>query len=198
MQITFDISKFGDLSSKLSRARGPQSLTNVLHYLRRFGCLSLDGLSSEDVSEIEKITCKTPSSTLRHCKLFAVNGVSEKTEAIFLKNPNLAIRYLRIVGRPDFLDPKIQKRFRKKFKTNARLALQWSRAFNVRLSEDEEEVFHKDPSAALDYAKWVIKGKFPDKVHRMILLASFKDTNSHQKRCLSEYIEFSDSQKEKN
>jgi len=176
MQIIFDTEKFRS-------SRGDHNLTNVLCYLKRHGCIYPDNYPS-----VEEITCRTPSSALRYCKYFASSGISPEREAIFLKNPRIAIRYLRLVGKSEFSDPKIQKRFRRKFRSNAKIACEWARIFNTRLTEEEESVFRKDMVAALDYAKHVIRGRFSEKVHGMIVLASFEDLGSYAKRCLSEYI----------
>lgn len=181
MQITFEVDNF-------SRRSGPRDLTNVLHYLLRYRCVE----SPKNNREIEKITCSTPSAALRYCRYVANDGISPEGEVVFLKNPSIAVRYLRMVGRPEFLDAKVQKRFRKKFKKNPRLAYEWSRAFNTRLSEEEEEAFCHDLSAARDYAMNVIRGKFPEKVHSMILLSSFEDLGTWQKKCLSDYIKYSE------
>lgn len=181
MQITFDTDKF------VSR-NGARSLTNVLCYLARHGCLTPDHYPS-----VEKITCRTPSDALRHVRYFAGKvGVSPENEKVFLKNPGIAVRYLKMVGRSEFSDPAVQKRFRRKFKTNAKLAYEWAVSFNTRLSEEEEEVFRKDFSAAKDYAVRVIRGKFPEKVHAMIMLASYGDLDPWQKRQLSEYVKFAE------
>lgn len=181
MQITFDTESF------VSR-NGARSLTNILCYLARHGCLTPAAYPS-----IEKITCRTPSEALRHVRFFAGKvGISPANEAVFLKNPTIALRYLKMVGRPEFADPKVQKRFRRKFRSNARLACDWAMAFGVRLGEDEEEVFRKDFTAACQYAKQVIRGKFPEKVHGMLLLASYGDVDHFQKRSLAEYIRFAE------
>lgn len=179
MQITFDTGMFGP--------KGEKSLTNVLCYLRRHGCLA-DG----HYPDIERITCRTPSAALRYVRFFAVKGISPESEAVFLKNPTLAVRYLKYVRRAEFADPKVQKRFRRRFRTNARVAYEWAAAFNTRLTEDEETVFRRDMSAAKDYAMQIIRGKFTEKVHAMIMLASFDELPSYQKKCLAEYVRFSE------
>lgn len=181
MQIQFDTEKFAGIR------KGDQSLSNVLFYLKKAGCITPCAYPS-----IEKVTCRTPSGTLRYCKLFASAGVSSETEAVFLKNPVLGVRYLRMIGRSEFSDPSTQRRFRKKFKTDALLACEWAKAFGRRVSEEEEEVFRKSIPAAREYAMKVLRGKFPEKVHSMILLASFQDMNNYAKRCLSEYIKFAE------
>lgn len=179
MQISFDTENF---------VRNEKSLTNVLHYLNRHGCFAVG-----HYPEIEKITCRTPSSALRYTKFFSGKlGISPSSEAVFLKNPNLAVRYLRITNKKEFSDPSVQRRFRKKFSRNPRLAYDWARAFDERLSEEEEQIFRKDISAARDYAMYVIRGPFPEKVHSMILLASFENLSSLQKRHLSDYIKFAE------
>lgn len=181
MQIQFDTDKFAGVK------KGDQFLSNVLFYLKKTGCLTPSICPS-----VERVTCKTPSGTIRYCRLFASGGVSAEAEAVFLKNPVLGVRYLKMIGRSEFTDPSIQRRFRKKFKTDARLACEWAKAFGRRVSEEEEEVFRKDIPAAKEYAMKVIRGRFPEKVHSMILLASFGDMNNWTKRCLSEYIKFAE------
>jgi hypothetical protein len=181
MQIAFDVEKFA------GRRSGDRDLTFVLSYLKRHGCVG-----PAQYPSIEKITCQTPSSALRYCRYFASSGISPENEEVFLKNPKIAVRYLKMVNRPEFADPKTQKRFRNKFKKNAEVAFEWAKAFNTRLSESEEEVFRRDMSSAKKYAMYVIKGKFPEKVHNMILLASYENLPSYQKHCLAEYLKYSE------
>lgn len=181
MLIQFDTDKFAGVR------KGDQSLSNVLYYLKKAGCITPSAYPS-----IEKITCKTPSGTLRYCKLFASGGVSAEAEAVFLKNPVLGVRYLRMIGRSEFSDPAVQRRFRKKFKTDPKTAYEWAKSFGRRLSEDEEEVFRKCIPTAKDYAMRVIRGRFPEKIHSMILLASFQNMDNYSKRCLAEYIKFAE------
>jgi hypothetical protein len=180
MQITFDTDKF-------SGRYGDKSLTNVLCYLNRHGCFE-----DSHYPEIERITCRTPSSALRYVRLFARKGISPANEAVFLKNPSLGIRYLNFLKKKEFSDPVVQKKFRRKFKSNAQVAYEWAERFNERLSEEEEEVFRKDVAFARDYAFHVIKGKFPEKIHSMLVLASFQELDPWRKRKLSEYIKFTE------
>ena len=179
MQIVFETDNFSSRGRK-----GDHCLANVLHYLKRFGCLATD----HSLPEVEKVACLTPSGTIRYCRLFASKGVTAETEAIFLKNPELGLRYLKMVGRSSFLDPVVQKKFRKKFRSNPRVAYEWAKAFHIRLTEEEEECFRKDLSAANNYARSVIGGRFPEKIHEMIILASFGNMDVYQKKSLSEYI----------
>jgi hypothetical protein len=179
MQISFDVDRFSP--------RGERELTNIMCYLRRYGCMA-----ERHYPEIEKITCRTPSAALRYVRYFARNGISPESEAVFLKNPELGLRYLKMVRRSEFADQCIQKRFRRKFRTNAALAFRWAEAFGTRLEEDEEEVFRKDFYHAALYARQVIGGKFPEKIHGMILLASYGDVTDLQKRYLADYVKFAE------
>jgi hypothetical protein len=179
MQITFDTDNFSK--------RGEKSLTNVLCYLSRHGCFA-----QGHYPDIERITCRTPSSALRYVRYFAHAGISPESEAVFLKNPSLGVRYLGMVRKKEFSDPVIQRKFRRKFKSNAKAAYEWAELFKERLSEDEEEVFRKDVAIARDYAIRVIGGKFPDKIHSMLVLASFQELDSWRKRKLTEYIKFAE------
>lgn len=181
MLITFETGMFG-------KRGGEKSLTNVLCYLHRHGCFA-----TGHYPDIERVTCRTPSSALRYVRYFTGRvGVSPESEGIFLKNPGLGVRYLKLVGRKEFSDPNVQARFRKKFKNDPSLAYEWAKAFNTRLSEEEEEVFRKNVSVARDYAMYVIKGKFPEKIHGMLVLASFQDLSSYQKARLTDYIKFAE------
>lgn len=183
MQITFDTDNFDSRSRK-----GDICLANVLHYLKRFGCIGSD----RPLPEVERVACTTPSGTLRYCKLFAGGGVSAATEEVFLKNAELGVRYLKMVRRSEFLDPNVHKRFRRKFRSNAKVAYQWARAFGVRLTEEEEQVFRKDMVSARDYARSVIGGRFPDGIHEMLVLASFGNISSYEKQALSDYLKFAE------
>jgi hypothetical protein len=180
MQITFD--------TKLFDGR-PKSLTNVLHYLSSARCITPTHLA-----EVEEITCRTPSDALRYCKFFTgTRGVSPSSEIVFLKNPSLGVRYLKMVKRKHFVDEKIQKRFWKKVVKKPELALEWSMAFGVRLSESEEEVFIKDMRCMQQYANNVIKQPYSEKIHQMIVLKSFDSNLSQwQQRYLKDYITFAE------
>lgn len=179
MQITFDVDRFAP--------RGERELTNTLCYLQRHGCIA-----AGHYQEIEKITCRTPSAAIRYVRYFARDGISPESEAVFLKNPELGLRYLKMVRRSEFADPKIQKRFRRKFRHNAKLAYMWANSSKTRLAEEEEEVFRKDFYHAEMYARYVIGGRFSDKVHSMILLASYGDVPHPQKGCLANYLKFAE------
>ena len=181
MQITFDTDNFA------SGRKSDVALTNVLHYLKKHGCIG----EMHDHS-VERITCRTPSATLRYCRYFANKGVSPQTERVFLKNPSLGVRYLKMVGRSEFADPDVQRKFRKKFRSDAAAAYEWASAFKTRLTEDEEKVFRKSMRLARDYAREIIGGKSPEKVHAMILLASFKDMSQYEKRYLDDYVKFAE------
>lgn len=180
MQITFETDSF-------SKRGGEKTLTNVLCHLLRYGCIS-----QGHYPDIERVTCKTPSSALRYVRYFARLGISPESEAVFLKNPSLGVRYLILVRKKEFSDPVIQRKFRKKFKSNAKAAYEWADQFKERLSEEEEEVFRKDVALARDYAVQVIKGKFPEKIHSMLVLASFQELDPWRKRKLAEYIKFAE------
>jgi hypothetical protein len=182
MQISFDTENFA------SRYRGDLALTNVLHYLMKHGCLS----DEVHYPSIERVTCRTPRSTIRYCRYFAGKGVSPETEKVFLRNPRLGVRYLKMVRRSEFSDPDVQRRFRKKFRSDPHAAYEWSTAFNTRLTEEEESVFRKNMEVAMNYARDVIRGKFPEKVHAMIMLASFKNMSSREKRSLENYVRFAE------
>lgn len=178
MNITFDVSAF---------ERDPLSLIEILSRLswQNYNFVS---------PEIEAITCKTPSSAYKYVQRVRprTNGLGAEAEKVFLRNPNIALRYLRLVNRDHFLDEKTQKRFWKKVTKNPEYALSWSKTFNKRLAETEEEVFVKDFRCAKEYAHFVIKGKFTEKVHQMLVLKSFEDAPAYQKSCLRDYIKYSE------
>lgn len=180
MQIIFDTKMFDGC---------PKSLTNVLHHLCSRRCIS-----PAHIADLEQITCRTPSEALRYCRLFVGNkGISPASEVVFLKNPGLAIRYLKLVRRKYFIDEKTQKRFWKKLLFRPNLAYDYCVAFNTRLKENEEEIFVKDMRSASQYAQQVIKGPFPEKVHQMIVLLSFDTAMSEwQRRYLKDYINFAE------
>lgn len=181
MQITFDVSKFEG---------NPKGLTNILYNLRH----STNYFNPLD-PEITNITCKTPSSAYRYTRYVASSGVGEKAERIFLKNPNIGIKYLCFVRRKSFLNEDTQKRFWKKVVKNAYLAYSWASGFRTRLTEEEEEIFIQNVRLAKDYAYHVIKGKFPEKVHNMLVLKSFELNDNWEKRSLQEYIQYAGSKK---
>lgn len=176
MLVTFDTNKFD---------RDPNGLINILSALRY-----KDHYFS-NCPDIERITCRTPSSALKYTKNVMTSGISAGAERVFLRNPSLAIRYLKVVRKEQFSDDDTQRRFWRKVCKNARIALDWSKAFKKRLTVEEEEVFVHDAWAAKDYAYHVIKGKFEDKVHNMLVLKSFEPLDSYSKSCLKDYVKYS-------
>lgn len=173
-------------------ANNPKALTDVLYYMRNQGC-HVPWRSSE----IEAITCKTPSAALRHTRFVCPDGVSEAAERVFLKNPSLGIRYLKKIRREAFQNDDTQRRFWKKIVKKAELAYQWAQAFGKRLSEDEEVVFLESMHRMKDYSYFVIKGPFPEKIHNMILLKSYESLPVWEKKALNEYIKYAESRREK-
>lgn len=184
MNINFDVEQF---------KADPRGLIDVLSNLYRVGAYHLG-----NHREIEEIVCRTPSSALKFCQM--VNhayGVSREAEKVFVKNPSIGIRYLRLVGRTEFLDEKIQKRFWKKIMKHAEMAYEWARAFGRRLSEAEEEVFVGDVRLAKDYAYYVIKGPFPERIHHMLVLRSFENMGGWEKKYLNDYLQYAEASSKK-
>lgn len=178
MHITFDIEKFKG---------NPNGLTSILSHLKY-----ANSYLPMPNKEIEAITCTTPSAALKFCRYVnTTTGISAESEKVFLKNASLGIRYLRVVKRKHMLDSEVQRRFWRKVVRKPELALEWGRAWG-RLSEEEEEVFVKSMRCAKEYSYYVIKGRFPEKVHQMILLSSFDKLLGYDKRCLEEYIKYSE------
>jgi len=180
MHITFDVSKFEG---------NPKGLINALYYLRN----SNNYFNSHDEA-ITSITCKTPSSAYKYARYVSPQGLPEKIERVFLKNANIGIRYLNYTRKKEFSNPDTQKRFWKKVVKDVHLAYSWASAFKARLSEDEEMIFVQNMKAARDYAYFIIKGKFPEKVHNMLVLKSFEIKEGWEKACLQEYIKYAKNQ----
>lgn len=179
MQITFDVSKFEG---------NPKGLTNVLYGLRYS-----QNYFNPLAPEITNITCKTPSAAFRYTRYVATQGIGEKAERVFLKNPNIGIKYLRYIHKKNFSNEDTQKRFWKKVIKNVYLAHSWASCFRERLTEEEEEIFVTNVRLARDYAYHVIKGKFPEKVHNMLVLKSFELKDGWEKKSLQEYFEYAKS-----
>lgn len=182
MQLVIEVDKFRN---------NPKALTNVLYYLRNNG-----GHVPYRSPEIEAITCKTPSATLRHTNFVSPEGVSEAAERVFLKNPMLGIRYLKKIRRQMFQNDDTQRRFWKKVVRNADLAYQWASAFGKRLNENEEEVFLQSMHRMKEYSYFVIKGRFPEKMHNMILLKSYEPLSEWEKKALNEYVKYAEKHSE--
>lgn len=180
MRISFDTASF---------AKRPKSLISVLSSLRATGDFPLG-----HHREVEEIVCRTPSSTLNYCQyVVGAFGVSREAERVFLKNPRLGIRYLRVVNRETFLDEDTQMRFWRKVLKNPDLVLEWSRAFRKRVSEKEEMVFVSSPlSCARQYAREVIRGPFPEEVHGRLILRGFENLDRWDDQSLKEYIRWSE------
>lgn len=180
MNIHFDTSVF---------EKDPKGLISVLSNLNRIGSWSV-----RHEREIERIVCRTPSSALNYCRYVnGAFGVSREAERVFLKNPTIGIRYLRLVSRKSFHDDDTQARFWRKVVRSPDLCYQWGQAFQQRVSEEEEEVFVKDVRVAKNYAFFVSREPFPEKIHNMLVLRSFEDMDSYSKKCLTEYIKWADS-----
>jgi hypothetical protein len=175
MNISFDVENF--------KSR-PASLIAVLSHLKACNCY----VPSRSI-EIERIACRTPSSALKFCRYVNV-ALNPESEKVFLKNPKLGIRYLRSSHRQEMQDEKVQKRFWRHITKKPELALEWSQYTGRRLSEQEEEVFVKDMRCMNVYAQKIIKGKFPESVHQMIVLRSFEQMTRYHKMSLEEYIKF--------
>lgn len=183
MNISFEVDRFRN---------DPRGLIDVLSNLYRVGAYHLG-----NHGEVEEIVCRTPSSALKFCQM--VNhayGVSREAEKVFVKNPSIGIRYLRLVGRTDFLDEKVQKRFWRKVLKSPDLALEWSRTLGRRLPEGEE-VFVGDMRCAREYSFHVIKGAFPEKVHQMLFLRSFENLDGWDKKYLSDYLRYAEESSKK-
>jgi hypothetical protein len=177
MTVSFEVSAF---------ERDPRGLISVLSSLHRVGLWSL-----YHDAEVERVACRTPGSAYNLCRFVnGARGVSRGAERVFLKNPGIGIKYLRLVNRRAFLDEDTQRRFWRKVLKKPDLAYKWANAFRTRLSEEEEEVFVKDVRLAKDYAFFVIKGPFPESVHNKLLLRSFEDMDRWSKGCLEQYVQW--------
>lgn len=175
MEITFDVNNY---------SMDPRSLINVLHSLKQH-----NSWHPTHEPEIEKITCKTPSSALKYQGLVMRDGISTDAEKVFLKNPGIGVRYLIRIRKPRFSDPETQTKFWKKVVRDPKVALAWAQTFG-RLSESEEEVFLKCMYSMRTYAYFVIKGKFPERIHNMILLKSYENMSQNSKKYLSDYLKY--------
>ncbi len=178
MNITFDIKNF---------IYNPKGLIECLRILKNNNCIVDFGSD-----EIQAITCRTPSMAYKYCAKFMKSGLSPEKEKIFLKNPNIGLRYLELVGRSCFINDKIQERFRKKFQKNPEVAYRWSKRWNIRLEEKEEECFIHSYFFAEIYAKEIIKGRFPERVHNMLLLSSFATKGTWDENYLKSYLLFAE------
>lgn len=177
MNVHFDTEAFSS---------NPRGLISVLHNLKGAGAWSL-----RHDRDVERVACRTPSLALNLCRFVnGAFGVSREAERVFLKNPGIGIRYLRVVGRREFLDPDTQTRFWRKVSKSPQLSLQWAIAFDRRLPEECEGVFLEDVTAAKTYSFSIIKGPFPERIHNLLILKSFESLGHYQKRCLEEYVRY--------
>ena len=186
MQISFDTENF--------KGRGRESkLIDILANLDRMG-LYFHGQYNKDV---EEVVCRTPSSAYKFARLVARNGVRPDSESVFLKNPRIGVRYLQSVRRKSFADEAVHKKFWKKLLRRPEVAVEYCSAFQVRLTEKEEEIFVHDIASMVRYSNRVIGGegrvrvgygKFPERVHNMILLKSYEYLTDREKHLLQKYI----------
>lgn len=175
MEITFDLANY---------AGDAKGLIYLLHSLKRH-----NSWHPTHDDEIERVTCRTPSSALKYQSLVMKDGISTDAEKVFLKNPGLGVRYLIRIKKKAFSDPETQTKFWKKVIRDPKVALPWAQTFG-RLSEVEEEVFLKCMYSMRSYAYFVIKGKFPERIHNMILLKSYENMSQNSKKYLSEYLKY--------
>jgi hypothetical protein len=189
MEITFNTDAYDSPNKNIQRRRAKR-LIFLLRNLMDHGQFT-PGIHPE----IERLM-SVPSLALKYVRF--VNrevGMSAEGEKIFLKNKNVALQYLSEVKRAEFLDPKVQRRWYRMVCRDPAVAAQWCKSFG-RLTEAEEEVFIKDMCAMKEYAFHVIRGKFPEKIHNMILLRSFDDmgksawSRERQKQSLQEYLRY--------
>jgi hypothetical protein len=177
MKVSFEVSAF---------EKDPRGLISVLGSLNRNGLW----FSYHD-SEVERVACRTPGSAYNLCRFVnGSRGVSRKTERVFLKNPAIGIKYLRIVNRRTFLDEDTQARFWRKVVRKADLAYKWASTFRTLLSPEEEEVFVSDVRLAKEYALFIRKEPFPESIHNKLILRSFEDMDRWSKSCLEHYIKW--------
>ena len=180
MNIHFDTDAF---------ANNPRGLISVLSNLKDSGQWSV-----RHDADVERVACRTPSLAYNFCRFVnGAFGVSRGAERVFLKNPGIGIRYLRIVNRKSFLDEDTQRRFWRKVSKNPDLCYEWSQAFKERVPD--ESVFVKDVRVAKNYAYFIIRDPFPEEIHNMLVLRSFEDMDPYSKRCLTEYISWAASKK---
>ena len=181
MFISFDVKQF---------AGNPKGLTNTLYNLRRSN-ISFDA-THQDIIDI---ACRTPSAAYRYTRFVAPFGLGSKAERVFLKNPNIGLKYLKFLRKKEFADQDTQKRFWRKITKNPWLSFDYANMFGVRLSETEEKVFVESMRCAKDYAFFVIKGRFPEEIHNMLILKSFEKLPAYELKSLKEYISYADNQK---
>lgn len=176
MNVSFDLAAF---------KKNPKGLISVLSHLR--GANQWPLMTNR---EVEEIVCRTPTSALNYCRYVVGRyGISQEAERVFLKNPNVAIRYLRFMGREAFPEEDTQKRFWKKVLRNPEYAYEWCHYFRKRLPEGEE-VFLKSIRRARDYSLFVIKGPFPEEIHHKLVLRSFENLTPLDKKMLGEYLNY--------
>lgn len=179
MNIHFDTSVF---------EKDPRGLISVLCSLKRIGSWSI-----RHERDVEKVVCRTPGSAYNYCRYVnGAFGISREAERVFLKNPTIGMRYLRLVNRKSFYDDDTQARFWRKVVKKPELCYKWAQTFRERVSEEEEEVFVKNVRCAKDYAFFVIKAPFPEKIHNMLVLRSFENMDPYSKKCLMDYIKWAD------
>lgn len=143
--------------------------------------------------DVEAIVCRTPNSALNYCRyVVGCWGVSAAAEEVFLKNPSIGIRYLRMVNRERFLDEKTQKRFWGKVTRNPDLAWEWANTFGKRLPEKDEVVLAGKIQNARQYAMRIVGGRLSDATHERIVLRSFENLDRWEKMALDEYLKFAE------
>jgi len=141
--------------------------------------------------ELDDYFCTSPALAYKYLKVFLEKGdkASPEIEKVLSKNIHYLFSYFQHTENHKVQDEKLQKRLDKKIYNDPRLS--YCYAYSVlksRIPEEHEGVFLKNYDFAYRYACEVIGDKFPDSIHKMLLLSSFEE-NDKEKYGLKKYIE---------
>lgn len=149
--------------------------------------------------EIDNFFSQQPSYAFKYVKKILINSywdsntgrrvykdlekarLSIENEKVFLKNIKYAIGYLRATGQKCFRDEKTQQRFENKiYKPNSLstpgAAFDYAKfVLKGRIPEDKENIFLESSLHIFSYSRDVLKGFFPDSIHKKILLLTFNN-----------------------
>lgn len=179
MNVTFDLQKF-----KADKA----CALNFFKQLKRLGefkrSQEIDNFFSKQPSYAYKYALHILSERMYDFEKKSMdylnveqNRLSIDNEKIFKKNIKYAIAYLNLTQQNKFRDEKTQKSFENKVYKNPGAAYDYAIfVLKGRIPEDKEEIFLDNLIFMYYYSKNILKGKFPDNIHKKIVLKTFDDS----------------------
>jgi len=104
--------------------------------------------------------------------------LSPENEKVLVKNIKYAVGYLRITDQKYFRDQKTQKSFENKVYKIPGASFDYAKyVLKGRIPEEKENIFLKDFEHLWYYSCDVLKGFFPDSIHKKLMLCTFNNND---------------------